>query len=685
MAHGDPFILANQLRQMAGAAGGLPDAELVRRFAEHRDEAAFEVLVWRHGPMVWATCRRTLGQQQDAEDAFQAAFLSLARHAGRIGQRESVGGWLHRVALNAALKLRARRKAVGELPADLEGQCDNPHERELTQAVDAELDRLPDHYRAAFVLCCLEGLTNAEAAKELGCPVGTIDSRLHAARTRLRDRLARRGFASAVLGGLVANTTAAASVVAGAIAFASTPGNAKPAVVILANQLGTGFMRSSKFIAFAVALTTVFATAAVWAFGGAADKPIPTVTVTQPITAPVPAPAPKDKVAPGLLFTEILLKPGENGSRTLQLVLLRLRDGKPAERQELYIGDASEFGYQSRYRIISGRYVVLTSATVIDCVEKKVVDQFNGGRVLRVDGTKVYSYTGLDGSAQGVYCFDVATGKREKVAALGEGRWGLRGVISPDGTKAVVREWRPNANRVGDEVSYSLSIASVGNKPTTFDGIFACTHGVTGADIFNEAPPGVWLDDKRFLTQTTLGKVVILNVNEKTQDTVVEIPPTHKPGENAWGVIGAMGFTPLGLPQPRFSLLPDGRVMYEADIVYFIDVAKKTWEKAEWRTLGHGFEFSAVPDKIEVVNPYDKKVVVTIRHNGKAIGTSESVWWTTAEKPRVVTTEGHIAIIERLQRHGNAIPLDAMRLWSAETGEWTSLDIWADSIISWIQ
>jgi RNA polymerase sigma factor (sigma-70 family) len=685
MAHGDPFILANQLRRMAGAGGVLADAALVRRFAELRDEAAFEVLVWRHGPMVWATCRRTLRQQQDAEDAFQATFLALARHARRIGRRESVGGWLHRVALNAALKLRARRKVESELPADLEGETDAGAERELCQAVDAELDRLPDHYRAAFVLCCLEGLTNAEAAKELGCPVGTVDSRLHAARTRLRDRLSRRGFASAVLGGLVANSQAPAAVTAAAIAFATSQGKAKPAVEILANQLGTGLMRSSKFIAFAAALTAIFASVAVWAFGGSSDRPRPTVPLQQPVTAPVPAAKPKEKEGPGLLFTEMVLKPGETGSHTLRLVLVRFQHGKLAERQELYTGDASEFGYQAKYRIISGRYVVFESATVIDCIEKKVVHQSPGERLLRVEGTKVYSYMGRDGAEQGVYSFDAGTGKREKVAELAEGRWGLRGAISPDGTKAISREWRPNANRVGDEVSYNLSLSAVDKKPATFDGLFSCTHGLTGGGTFNDVPPGVWIDDKRFLTQTTLGKVVILNVDEKTQSTVVEIPPTHKPGEKAWDTIGASGFTPLGLQQPRFSLLPDGRVMYEADIVYFIDVAKKTWEKAEWRTLGHGFEFSALPDKIEDLNRYEKDVVVTIRHNGKAIGTSHSVWWSSAEKPRVVATEGHIAIIERLQRPGNAIPLDAIRLWSAETGEWTVLDTWADSVIGWLQ
>src|SRR3954462_13637995 len=91
----------------------LTDADLVGRYAEPRDAAAFEVLVWRHGPMVWATCRRVLRHQQDVEDAFQAAFLALARTAGTLGTRQAVAGWLHRVAMNAAINLRTRRRTTG--------------------------------------------------------------------------------------------------------------------------------------------------------------------------------------------------------------------------------------------------------------------------------------------------------------------------------------------------------------------------------------------------------------------------------------------------------------------------------------------------------------------------------------------------------------------------------------------
>src|SRR5688572_22759382 len=103
----EPTLLAAHIRRIAPEGEALTDSELVGRYAEHRDAAAFEVLVWRHGPMVWATCRRILRHQQDVEDAFQAAFLALARSAASIGTRQAAGGWLHRVAVNAALKLRA--------------------------------------------------------------------------------------------------------------------------------------------------------------------------------------------------------------------------------------------------------------------------------------------------------------------------------------------------------------------------------------------------------------------------------------------------------------------------------------------------------------------------------------------------------------------------------------------------
>src|SRR5262245_38408832 len=225
-----------QLRRQAGRErfGALTDAELLRRYAGRRDEAAFEALVWRHGAMVLGVCRRRLGHAQDAEDAFQATFLALARAASTVTRRESVGGWLYRVACRVAsrARLRAARRATKELPEVPASWGDPAQElvwRTLGPVLDEEIDRLPTKYRIPFVLCYLEGRTNAEAACELGCPRGTIATRLAGARQRLQARLTRRGvtvYASLLAGALAQNAVAAPpplilTTVQSALAFAA--------------------------------------------------------------------------------------------------------------------------------------------------------------------------------------------------------------------------------------------------------------------------------------------------------------------------------------------------------------------------------------------------------------------------------------------------------------------------------
>jgi RNA polymerase sigma factor (sigma-70 family) len=193
------------LRRLADAPGSgtLTDGQLLERFVTSRDEAAFELLVWRHGPMVLSVCRRLLPCAQDAEDAFQAAFFVLARKATSITRREGVGGWLYRVAYRAALRARAgaARLARHEQPAvDLdtaEAPADVPRS-DLRPVLDEEINRLPEKYRLAVVLCYLEGKTNQEAAQHLGCPEGTVASRLARGRERLRTRLTRRGVTLSV-------------------------------------------------------------------------------------------------------------------------------------------------------------------------------------------------------------------------------------------------------------------------------------------------------------------------------------------------------------------------------------------------------------------------------------------------------------------------------------------------------
>jgi RNA polymerase sigma factor (sigma-70 family) len=188
--------------------GGLSDGRLLERFIATREEAAFEALLRRHGPMVLGVCRRVLHREQDAEDAFQAAFLVLVRKAGSLSAKESVGNWLYGVAFRTAQKARAesaRRRAKETRMARPEAVF--PHDDlwgELRPLLDRELSRLPEKYREPVVLCDLQGQTRKEAARRLGCPEGTVSGRLARARVMLAKRLARRGLA--LSGGAVAVT-----------------------------------------------------------------------------------------------------------------------------------------------------------------------------------------------------------------------------------------------------------------------------------------------------------------------------------------------------------------------------------------------------------------------------------------------------------------------------------------------
>jgi RNA polymerase sigma factor (sigma-70 family) len=178
----------------------LSDAELLRRFVAYRDEHAFAALVVRHGPMVFGVCRRLLRHAQDAEDAFQATFLILVRKAAVIGRRELLANWLYGVATRVAARARIlatrRQEREGTNMEQLAVATREPTEsRDLSAAIEEEVQRLPAKYRSPIVLCYLEGHTNEEAAGELCCPIGTIKTRLARAREMLRKRLLRRGLA----------------------------------------------------------------------------------------------------------------------------------------------------------------------------------------------------------------------------------------------------------------------------------------------------------------------------------------------------------------------------------------------------------------------------------------------------------------------------------------------------------
>jgi RNA polymerase sigma factor (sigma-70 family) len=211
--------------------GGLSDDRLLERFAASRDEAAFEVLVWRHGPMVLGLCRRLLGRHHDAEDAMQATFLALARQAGSIGKRASLASWLFKVAYRTALRARGRAGRTAFDPTPVES-LPSPQEpepaalQELRLVVDEELRLLPEKYRTPLVLSYLEGLTNHEVAGQLGCPVGTVFTRLARGRDMLRARLVRRGVALAAGAAAFLAEGSAAAALPAALAQATTRGAA---------------------------------------------------------------------------------------------------------------------------------------------------------------------------------------------------------------------------------------------------------------------------------------------------------------------------------------------------------------------------------------------------------------------------------------------------------------------------
>ena len=272
-------------------SGTTTDGQLLALFLRG-DQAAFAELVRRHGPMVLGVCRRVLAHAQDAEDAFQATFLVLARRAGAVVPRELVGNWLYGVACRVARKAkavadrrRARERQVAEMPEPPATEGDVwPDLRPL---LDGELERLPEKYRVPVVLCDLEGATHQEAARQLGWPAGTVSTRLSRARGLLARRLARRGLLLSGVGLALAlagrRATAAVpdplreSAARAATSFAA--GRARGGDVPAgAAALAEGVLRAMLFAKLRVALAVLLALAALGAGGLAyrtlaADKP----------------------------------------------------------------------------------------------------------------------------------------------------------------------------------------------------------------------------------------------------------------------------------------------------------------------------------------------------------------------------------------------------------------------------
>jgi RNA polymerase sigma factor (sigma-70 family) len=200
MAGGHIAVVYRQINRLfgSGSVAGLSEGQLLDRFISGRDDDAFEAIVARHGPMVLSVCRSLLRDPNDVDDAFQAVFLVLVRRAPALSRRDLLGGWLYGVAQRVARRARSQaarrreREATGPEPIDAAGS--DPEILDARPLIHDEVNRLPDTYREAVILCYFQGRTHEEAALELGWPLGTVKGRLSRARDILRDRLTRRGL-----------------------------------------------------------------------------------------------------------------------------------------------------------------------------------------------------------------------------------------------------------------------------------------------------------------------------------------------------------------------------------------------------------------------------------------------------------------------------------------------------------
>ena len=321
------------------------DRQLLDAFFAHRDEEAFATLVSRHGPMVYCVCRRLLHHEQDAEDAFQAVLIVLAQNGKSLRKREALAEWLHGIAYRTAMKAKRtasrRRNHEALLQSRTAASSSSPSWSDVQVVLDEEIEQLPKAYRAAFVLCVLQGKTGPQAARELDIPVGTVSSRLTWARKRLQQRLSRRGIelaavlaalsiAEGVGRALPANLTSA-KLLAGLISTASgtTTELISPHVAALARAVGRAM-----FLTKAKVATELFLAVAILATGGAMARQAvgdrPTSQIPQALSTPAMATKSYGKSQPAMANPNDLLDSATYGGQVVD------ENGKPVPGAKVY-------------------------------------------------------------------------------------------------------------------------------------------------------------------------------------------------------------------------------------------------------------------------------------------------------------------------------------------------------------
>jgi RNA polymerase sigma factor (sigma-70 family) len=372
-----PAHLLQHLRRLGvtPAAGSASDAVLLGRFVRQRDEAAFAELVARYGPMVLRTCRRVLADTHDAEEAFQATFLVLARKAASVRPPEALAAWLHEVARRAALKARAARsrRCQRERPP-LATEPPDPHAdplaelcvRELLTVLDEEVRRLPEVYRLPVLLCCVEGRTQEEAARQLGWSHGSVRGRLMRGRARLHARLVRRGLtlSAGLLALEVLRGTATAAVAArlgdAVLRAACSPGagDVSHGAFVLAEGVVRNMMLTKlKSLALVVLLVGAVVLSggllARHALAGCFPRPAPAADEPMPEDRPVTESAPGLEEPRGRPLADAWSKPLRGMSARLRVAFAPERDGARHETTVEFknVSSADALDVSNRFRV----------------------------------------------------------------------------------------------------------------------------------------------------------------------------------------------------------------------------------------------------------------------------------------------------------------------------------------------
>jgi RNA polymerase sigma factor (sigma-70 family) len=422
------------------------DAHLLRRFADYREEAAFAALVRRHGRLVWGVCWHVLRHEQDAEDAFQATFLVLARKADSIRKGEALASFLHGTAYRVAL--RARRDAAIRRAHETRGSR-MPPEKALPESVlvealalvDEEVQRLPERQRAAFVLCCLEGKSHADAARQLGWKEGTVSGTLARARQRLRQRLTRRGVTlSAVLATVALGRDSGAAAVPAELArgtAAAALRHAAGAETSPAAALATAVSRS-------LPLTTARTASVLLLVLGL------TVAGTG-LLAPVPAPGPEAAAGRGpATATTERPRTDRFGDPLPPGALARLGPTRFRHGYRIYSLAVAPDGRRLASRGLDGAIRVWDSATAqeLACIRLPTGCAWTDAVAFFPDGKRLVAANGTGWSPSGVTVWDPATGQEVQRFAVKEGQVSISTVaVRPDGrtlagvTETSVRLW----------------------------------------------------------------------------------------------------------------------------------------------------------------------------------------------------------------------------------------------------